>query len=70
MYSPLRCHLPEITSGKERQKTEKDYQNLLYDLNSCQAFNRNLIKGIAKEHLEPLSGSKDEKSTHYFGRKE
>lgn len=34
---------------------------MLYDLNSCQAFNRNLIKGIAKEHLEPLSGSKDEK---------
>ncbi len=53
---------PEITSGKGKdKKTEKDYQNLLYDLNSCQAFNRNLIKGIAKEHLEPLSGSKDEK---------
>ena len=53
---------PEITSGKGKdKKTEKDYQNLLYDLNSCQAFNRNLIKGNAKEHLEPLSGSKDEK---------
>lgn len=53
---------PEIIIGKGKEKrTEKDYQNLLYDLNSCQAFNKDLIKGIAKEHLEPLSGSKDEK---------
>jgi len=53
---------PEVTigKGKNKQKT-KDFLNLLYDLGSCQAFNQNLIKGIAKEHLEPLSGSKDEK---------
>lgn len=53
---------PETTHGKGKERrTVKDYQNLLYDLNSCQAFNKELIKGIAKEHLEPLSGSKDEK---------
>ena len=38
----------------------KDYQNLLYDLNACMAFNQGLIKGVAKEHFESLSG-KDEK---------
>jgi type III restriction enzyme len=41
--------------GKGKTKTSvdlKDYQNLLYDLNACDAFNQHLIKGIAKEHLE------------------
>ncbi|MFA6808615.1 MAG: DEAD/DEAH box helicase family protein, partial [Eubacteriales bacterium] len=38
----------------------KDYHNLLYDLNACDAFNQNLIKGVAKEHFEPLS-KKEEK---------
>jgi type III restriction enzyme len=53
---------PEIINGKGKNKRkEKDYLNLLYDLGSCQAFNQNLIKGISKEHLEPFSGSKDEK---------
>jgi type III restriction enzyme len=47
---------PTITIGKgNAKKTIKDYQNLLYNLNACQAFNQNLIKGIAKEHFEPLS---------------
>lgn len=47
---------PENTSGRGRNKvTVKDYQNLLYDLNSCESFNQNLIKGVAKEHFEPLS---------------
>lgn len=52
---------PEITAGKGKSKaTKKDYLNLLYDLNACDSFNQNLIKGVAKEHFEPLS-SKDEK---------
>ncbi len=52
---------PEITVGKGKNKKRiKDYQNLLYDLNACQSFNQGLIKGVAKEHFEPLS-RKDEK---------
>lgn len=52
---------PEIEVGKAKNKTKKkDYLNLLYDLNACDSFNQNLIKGVAKEHFEPLS-SKDEK---------
>ncbi|WP_293907720.1 type III restriction-modification system endonuclease [Sphingobacterium sp. UBA5670] len=47
---------PDIEIGKGKAKVKrKDYQNLLYDLSSFQAFNLNLIKGIAKEHLEPIS---------------
>ena len=52
---------PDIAVGKGKNKTtKKDYLNLLYDLNACESFNQNLIKGVAKEHFEPLS-SKDEK---------
>lgn len=52
---------PDITVGKGKNKvTKKDYLNLLYDLNACASFNQNLIKGVAKEHFEPLS-SKEEK---------
>ncbi|MDR2104711.1 MAG: type III restriction-modification system endonuclease [Deferribacteraceae bacterium] len=43
-----------------KQGGGKDYQNLLYNLNACEAFNQNLIKGIAKEHFEPIS-KKNEK---------
>lgn len=44
---------PEITVGKGRNKvTRKDYENLLYNLNACQAFNQNLVKGVEKEHFE------------------
>lgn len=51
---------PEITIGKGKaSKKIKDYHNLLYDLNACEAFNQNLIKGIAKEHFEPLSKKED-----------
>lgn len=51
---------PEIETGKGRNKIKrKDYHNLLYDLNSFQAFNQNLIKGIAKEHFEPTSQKQD-----------
>lgn len=47
---------PDITTGRGRNKiTVKDYQNLLYDLNACAAFNQGLIKGVAKEHFEPIS---------------
>lgn len=47
---------PEIEIGKGKGKIRrKDYHNLIYELNSFQAFNQNLIKGIAKEHFEPLS---------------
>jgi type III restriction enzyme len=51
---------PEKETGKGRNKIKrKDYHNLLYDLNSFQAFNLNLIKGIAKEHFEPISQKQD-----------
>lgn len=47
---------PERTIRKGKgKKRVKDYQNLLYDLNACQAFNQGLIKGVAKEHFEPAS---------------
>ena len=47
---------PDITTGRGRNRIiKKDYQNLLYDLNACASFNQNLIKGVAKEHLEPAS---------------
>ena len=52
---------PEITIGRGRNRIiAKDYNNLIYELNACDAFNRNLIKGVAKEHFEPLS-AKEEK---------
>ena len=52
---------PSVTTGRGKNKiTKTDYQNLLYDLNACDAFNLNLIKGVAKEHFNPISG-KDEK---------
>lgn len=52
---------PDITVGKGRNKVAyKDYNNLVYELNACDSFNLNLIKGIAKEHFEPLS-KKEEK---------
>ncbi|WP_281337232.1 type III restriction-modification system endonuclease [Flavobacterium eburneipallidum] len=47
---------PTITKAK---KTFKDYHNLLYNLTACDAFNQNLIKGITKEHFEPLSNKDD-----------
>jgi type III restriction enzyme len=51
---------PEITIGRGQNKvTKKDYHNLLYDLNAFEAFNQNLIKGIAKEHFEPISQNQD-----------
>lgn len=47
---------PETSKGSGTNKvTVKDYENLLYDLNACESFNQNLIKGVAKEHFEPPS---------------
>lgn len=52
---------PETTTGRGKNKiVVKDYQNLLYDLNACASFNQGLIKGVAKEHFEPVS-KKEEK---------
>jgi type III restriction enzyme len=45
---------PDVTRGKGKNRaTVKDYNNLLYNLDACDSFNQNLIKGIAKEHFEP-----------------
>lgn len=52
---------PDITIGKGKNKeTFKDFNNLIYELNACDSFNLNLIKGVSKEHFEPLS-KKEEK---------
>ena len=52
---------PEISVGRGKNKqTVKDYLNLLYDLNACEAFSQNLIKGVAKEHFE-LEGDQRER---------
>jgi len=51
---------PTYEVGKGKKKIlVKDYHHLLYDLNACDSFNQNLIKGIAKEHFEPLSKRED-----------
>lgn len=52
---------PNLTVGKGKNKVAiKDFNNLVYELNACDSFNLNLIKGIEKEHFEPLS-KKEEK---------
>lgn len=52
---------PDITVGSGKNKvTKKDYMNLVYNLDACDSFRENLIKGVAKEHFEPLS-KKNEK---------
>ena len=43
---------PEVTVGTGRNKiTFKDFNNLVYELNACDSFNLNLIKGVAKNIL-------------------
>lgn len=50
---------PEKSIGKGKNKKKvKEYSNLIYDLNACTAFNSGLIKGVTKEHLEPISEQK------------
>lgn len=52
---------PFITIGTGKNKTtHKDLNNLIYELNACDSFHHNLIKGIVKEHFEPIS-AKEEK---------
>lgn len=49
---------PDTTIGRGKNKiVVKDYCNLIYELDACDSFNNNLIKGVAKEHFEPLTGS-------------
>lgn len=44
---------PTKTHGRGKNKIEvDDYANLLFDLTATDAFGQNLIKGVAKEHLE------------------
>lgn len=51
---------PQVTEGKGKQKeTHKDYLNLLYNLTACDAFNQNLIKGVAKEHFNPTTSENE-----------
>ena len=59
---------PEVTVGAgKNKKTVKDYVNLVYDLNACAAFDQNLIKGVAKEHLELGGGRRQEKKIKITG---
>ncbi|PHD78779.1 type III restriction-modification system endonuclease [Bacillus sp. AFS043905] len=48
----------EIGRGKNKVKV-KDYENLIYDLNIHKAFEQNLIKGVAKEHVESSSNNEE-----------
>ncbi|XOQ14020.1 MAG: Type III restriction enzyme [Shouchella clausii] len=51
---------PSKFIGRGRNKVEvKDYQNLIYDLNIHKAFEKNLIKGVAKEHVESLGNEEE-----------
>jgi type III restriction enzyme len=51
---------PQVTEGRGKQKeTHKDYLNLLYNLTACDAFNQNLIKGVAKEHFNPTTSENE-----------
>lgn len=53
---------PEITVGKGKNKhSVKDYQELIYELNAADSFNKGLIKGVAKEHLELPGGKQTDK---------
>jgi type III restriction enzyme len=66
----LGATFPTITIGRgAAKKSIKDYHNLLYNLNACEAFNQNLIKGIAKEHFEPLSKKEDKVKIMSFDSK-
>lgn len=51
---------PEISVGKGKGKhVAKDYLNLLYDLNACESFSQNLIKGVAKEHFDLVGDQRE-----------
>lgn len=38
----------------ESNNTEKDYNNLIYDLDACTAFNNNLVKGVSVQYPEMM----------------
>lgn len=62
---------PETTTGRGKNKiTVRDYQNLLYDLNACASFNQGLIKGIVKEHFEPVSKKEEKVKITFIDSKE
>lgn len=48
----------EVGTGKNKIK-QKDYSNLLYNLDAYQAFSQNLIKGVAKEHFNAPSNNNE-----------
>lgn len=53
---------PEFTFGRGKNKiVAKDYQELIYELDAAASFNKGLIKGVAKEHLELPGGRQAEK---------
>lgn len=48
---------PQKTAGRGKLKrTAIDYRNLIYNLDACRAFNRNLVKGVTKYHCDAPGG--------------
>jgi len=45
---------PYLSNQSKNTKPVRDYLNLVYDLNTQEAFKKNLIKGISKEHVKNL----------------
>lgn len=59
---------PEISIGRGKgKKVERDYVNLIYDLDAADAFEQNLIKGVAKEHLDIPGGKNPNKKVKVTG---
>lgn len=53
---------PEKSEGRgKNKKTVHDYKNIVYNLDAYESFHQNLIKGIAKEHIEPLKDAENVK---------
>ena len=51
---------PQLSSGKgKKNQSCKDYDNMIYELNACESFNQNLIKGVAKEHPDAISDKQE-----------
>ena len=51
---------PEKNIGRgSSRRVVKDYENLLYNLDACEAFNQNLVKGVAKENFNAPSNKKE-----------
>ena len=51
---------PDVTVGKGRNKEIfKDFNNLVYELNACDSFNLNLIKGLSLIHIFRLCWTAD-----------